>query len=327
MKVSIILPFKNAAPWVSETIESIVTQSYLDWELICVNDFSTDESQNEVLQYCHIDSRIHLFTNEQVGIIPALQLGLKHAKGIYVTRMDADDIMPKGRLERMVNAIKRSPEKSVITGKVRYFSEQEVSDGYLKYERWLNERINNKDHYKHIYRECVIASPNWITRKQDLIDHHIFDELNYPEDYDMVFRWKANGFQIIGLDIVTLLWREHPARTSRNSDVYDQASFFQLKLHWFSKFNDLNNQTICLIGSGQKGKIVANYLIENHIEFNWYDLKYEKYNTPILSKPILNPDKLRGDIVVSCIFPPSVASFNDFLTEKGFTIGKSAWFF
>ena len=61
------------------------------------------------------------------------------------------------------------------------------SEGYLKYEYWLNDRIDQNDHYKHIYRECVIASPNWISKKQDLIQYKIFENLNYPEDYSMTF--------------------------------------------------------------------------------------------------------------------------------------------
>ncbi len=75
MKVSILLPFHNAAPWISETIQSIQAQTHADWELIAIDDFSTDDSHAILEQFAASDSRIQLLKNAVKGIIPALQLG------------------------------------------------------------------------------------------------------------------------------------------------------------------------------------------------------------------------------------------------------------
>ena len=324
--LSIILPFKNAASWIGETIDSILDQEYTNWELICIDDFSEDNSSTLIMEYYTIDKRIQLIRNKKSGIIPALQLGLKYSAGTYITRMDADDIMPSGRLNHMVSTMKVAPPKTIVTGKVKYFSGSQVSDGYLKYERWLNDRIDNNDHFAQIYRECVIASPNWLARKDELLEYSIFEQLNYPEDYDMVFRWFSNGFTIHGLNETTLHWREHPQRTSRNSDVYDQESFFNLKLRWFIHLIDLKDKCIAILGAGQKGKIVAQFFQEKGIDFDWYDLNYSNFNSPIFGKTILNPEQLEADITLTCIYPEKLDNLNAYLREHGLAPGKNAWY-
>lgn len=332
MSVSVILPFYNAAPWITETIQSIQRQSYQDWELIAVNDFSSDNTNFIVEQLAANDSRIRLYQNQKKGIIPALQLGLSYAQGEFLTRMDADDLMPEGRLQLMAGTISSLPKKSVVTGKVRYFRSTSgaeeprpsISDGYLNYEAWLNERIERQDHYDHIYRECVVASPNWMTRTQEIKDSGIFSTLNYPEDYDMSFRWMKQGFSIHSIDKVTLLWREHPARTSRNSEVYDQASFFDLKLNWFCQLHE--SSSVAILGAGLKGKITAKFLTEREIYFNWYDIEWKKYGSPIYGSKVENPSLLQAEKLLIAVYPDNKKPLLDFITEKGFEIGRNAWF-
>ena len=252
MKISIILPFKNAEPWLKETIASIVEQTFTDWELICINDHSTDKGAQVIQAFK--DSRIQVVQNDRIGIIKALQLGLKTSRGMFISRMDADDLMPLNRLQQMYDRIINTPKKTIVTGKVKYFAEGKLSDGFLNYQNWVNERIDNDDHYKHIFRECVVASPNWIARKQDLIDYSLFDKLNYPEDYDLVFHWFKNGFVIESLSDVTLLWRDHPTRTSKNSETYNQEALFRLKIDWFVQTMN-TTKSLALLGAGTKGKL------------------------------------------------------------------------
>lgn len=333
MIVSILLPFHNAAPWIEETVRSIQAQSYTLWELIAVNDFSTDDSLDLLQTLAATDERIHIFENAEKGIIPALQLALSYAKGDYLTRMDADDVMPEYRLEVMVNALKSLPMKTIVTGKVKYFSQGDglrepqssISSGYLAYEAWLNKRIDNNDHYDHIYRECVVASPNWFARTDEIRTSDIFNQLVYPEDYDMTFRWMTQGFTIIGIPEITLLWREHPDRTSRNSSVYDQASFFNLKLKWFCELHS-DVTPLAILGAGVKGKITAQHLIKEKQDFRWFDLEAHKYGAPVLGKTIEHYDKLSGEKLLIAVYPTNKKPLLAFLNEKGFEIGRNAWF-
>ena len=100
--VSIIMPVKNTAQYLGDCLESILKQSYQDWELIAVDDHSSDTSKNILIEYARKDQRINVLDNAGNGIIDALKTAFKYAKGIYLTRMDADDIIPDDRLEKMV---------------------------------------------------------------------------------------------------------------------------------------------------------------------------------------------------------------------------------
>lgn len=326
MKVSILMPVKNAEKWLIDTLDSIISQTYTNWELICIDDGSTDQSRELIHKYSMNDSRVHLELNASSGIIPALQQALRHASGAFVTRMDADDIMPIERLQQMVEALNSSPQKTVITGKVKYISNQEVSPGYLKYQEWINDRVDNNDFYQHIYRECVVASPNWMVRKEEMRVDKIFEQLSYPEDYDMTFHWFKNGYQIKGIQETTLHWREHPERTSRNSSVYDQASFFQLKLGWFIQLNNLTKHSVAILGAGQKGKQTAHFLNDAGIDFSWHDFHFKKYNSPIHGKRIENYKDINADLLLVCIYPDRLDELEAFLHSKGYTIGQNAWF-
>ncbi len=323
--LSIIMPYKNAEQWIEETLQSIISQSFTDWELIAIDDHSTDSTRSILEKHSHEDERIKTVSNPGNGIIPALQEGLDRSNGTYITRMDADDMMPAGRLETMVNKIASSKSKTIITGKVHYFSDKEISSGYKKYQNWLNERVEQEDHFKHLYRECVIASPNWIARKQDLIDAMIFDKLEYPEDYSMVFLWFANGFEIASLSEVTLHWREHPKRTSRNSEVYDQKSFFHLKLKWFEQLNLSKATSVGVFGAGKKGKLVIDQL-HDKVQLSWYDLNHDQYNTKVSGYDIQTPNKVDDDLLLIAVYPDNPNSVIDFIEKKGYEIGENAWF-
>lgn len=314
---------KNASKWVAQTLESIKKQTYKNWEVIVIDDHSEDDSYSIVHHFALNDNRIHVFKNESVGIIPALNQALKLAKGEFLSRMDADDIMPANRLFLMVNKLQQLPKKAIVTGKVNYFSEETVSEGYQKYEKWLNNRVKQDDFYQHIFRECIVASPNWMGRTQAFLNYHLLENLSYPEDYDLCFHWKKNGFTIHSIDEVTLLWREHPLRTSRNSERYQQEAFFQLKLKWFRHFFPYPT-SVGIVGMGAKGKLCAADFQNHNFPFKLYDLNYEN-KPPLAEKKILSPEKINDELLLIARYPENLTAIQTFIEKRGYTIGINAF--
>ena len=324
-KVSIIMPAKNAGKYIAECLSSIQRQTFSFWELIIVNDHSTDNTVSIIENACSSDSRIKLYHNKGNGIIPALQLALSFARGIYITRMDADDIMPDNKLQLMVEAISTAPEKTIVTGLVKYISEFQVSEGYKKYEQWLNERVQHNDHWKWVYRECVIASPNWLIRKEELLEGNGFDNLTYPEDYDHVLKWYDQGFQIKPINKVTLLWREHPERTSRNSDHYNQESFFQLKLKHFIK-HQLENSKLVLWGETVKGKLTAQILETENVAFTWMGLNQKGPGRGLQSYRTI--EKMTAYKLLISVYPEGqqMKALLSYLDGLGLKMAEDFWF-
>ena len=150
--ISILTPFKNTSDFLPECLESILNQTYTNWELIVVDDHSTDESFTIVDAYAKQDSRIKLFKNTGNGIIDALRLAFQHSKGNYITRMDSDDMMTPNKLELMLNDLKAHGKQHIALGLVRYFSDDGVSDGYARYETWLNTLTKTGANYLEIYK-------------------------------------------------------------------------------------------------------------------------------------------------------------------------------
>lgn len=301
-------------------------QNHTDWQLIATDDHSLDESKAIIESYQ--DPRIHVIQNEGKGILPALQTAQRHIQGNYVTRMDADDIMPTNKLSALLNVLENESNGVVATGNVKYFGEQEISDGYQNYEAWLNKTADQQSFYKRIYRECVVASPNWMMQKEDFDDMQGFSKLTYPEDYDMVFHWRKAGFMIKSCHQLTHLWREHPNRTSRNSKNYQQESFFKLKLGYF--LEEFNKKELFLIGTEKKGVLIAKMLQEEKVPFRWFAkdprlIGYKKRD--IIIENIFNLPP--GGICILSIYPRKKQrnALKDFVRERGYEIGETAHFF
>jgi len=266
--ISIVMPAFNTAQYLRTCLDSIINQTYINWELLVVDDFSTDDTLDVLQEYALKDARIKVMKNQEKGIIPALNLAYQNASGTFVTRMDADDIMPENKLALLQNALLEKGSNFVATGLVKYFSANELGNGFLKYEAWLNSLIGKSDCFTEIYKECVIPSPCWMMYKNDLDKIGAFNSSTYPEDYDLCFRMYQYGLNVIGVNEVCHLWRDHQSRASRNDANYADNRFIDIKLQYFLKI-DHKKQDLVLWGAGKKGKALANLLNENNIPFVW----------------------------------------------------------
>ena len=97
--VTIIMPVKDTAPYLHECLDSILAQTYQNWELIAVNDHSSDDSPNILQEYAAKDSRVRFFNSDKPKLIPTLQTGYAEAKGTLINRMDSDDKMPDYKIQ------------------------------------------------------------------------------------------------------------------------------------------------------------------------------------------------------------------------------------
>ncbi|NNL91812.1 MAG: glycosyltransferase family 2 protein [Saprospiraceae bacterium] len=266
--VSILMPVKNAEPYLVECLDSILNQDYTNWELIVVNDHSSDDSMHILNRYAEVDQRIKVFSNNGNGIVAALKLAFHNSKGALITRMDADDKMSPQKIQLLADHLKSKGRGHVAVGCVKYFSEDVLGDGYKKYEAWLNDLTKSESNYTEIYKECVIPSPCWMTYRDDLIDAGGFDG-PYPEDYDLCFRFRNHGLKVIGVNEILHYWRDYENRTSRTDDHYADNSFLDLKVHHFIQSDHDGNNKLILWGAGKKGKRIAKLLIENRVDFLW----------------------------------------------------------
>ena len=284
--ISILIPFKNTAHFLEECLDSILTQTYEHWEVMAVDDHSSDSSYKLLQTYAQRDHRIQVFKNEGEGIIPALRLAYAKSKGNFITRMDSDDIMKPNRLDHMVASLKNYGKGHLAVGQVKYFSDEGISDGYARYEKWLNTLTAKGTSYTEIYKECVIPSPCWMVYREDFEASGAFNPPDsyrdgYPEDYDLTFRFYRNGLKVIPCDEILHLWRDYDSRTSRTHEHYAQNYFLDIKLHYFLKLDYDQSRPLVVWGAGFKGKSIAKKLIDQKIAFTWLCDNPKKINKKI----------------------------------------------
>jgi len=290
--ISILTPFKNTAQFLPECLDSIRNQSYANWELLIVNDHSTDNSVELVNTYAKDDKRIKVLNNEGHGIIEALRTAFKNSKGDYITRMDSDDLMHPEKLILMLKDLQTYGPNHVALGLVKYFSATGISDGYSRYEKWLNILSEKGSNYSEIYKECVIASPCWMIHKDDLLRCEAFEPNRYPEDYDLTFRFYKHNMKCIPSNNLLHYWRDYSHRTSRTHEHYAQNYFLDIKLHYFIELDYDHKRTLTVWGAGNKGKTIAKLLVEKEIPFHWICDNPKKIGKSIYGQKLKNFDHL-----------------------------------
>ncbi len=267
--VSILIPFKNTGRFLGECIASIQDQTYSQWEVLAVDDHSSDNSRIVLASFAEKDPRIQLLSNKGKGIITALRTAYEASSGSFITRMDSDDIMKPGKIGSMVSSLQTYGPGGIALGKVRYFSSRGISNGYRRYEVWLNNLTHNGANFEERYKECVIPSPCWMLHREDLNKCGAFNDDRYPEDYDLAFRMYACGLCCLPSEDVLHLWRDYDTRTSRTSEHYAQNYFLDLKIYYFLKLDWDADRPLVIWGAGNKGKTIAKLLTKHKVAFYW----------------------------------------------------------
>lgn len=208
-KVSVITPAYNVEKYVAESIESILNQTYRNFEFIIVDDCSTDRTWSIICDYAKKDGRIVPVKNEKnLGISGNRNKGIALAKGEYVAWQDADDISVSSRLEKQVEFLNNNPRVGIVGGFLEFFNEKNGVIGIRKYDK------TDRDARRNIFFFSPVAQPAAMIRKK-LLDE--VGEYNHKyssaEDIDMSFRL-GEKCEFANLQEVLLKYREHPASTT-----------------------------------------------------------------------------------------------------------------
>ena len=132
-KVSILMPVYNSAEFLREAIESMLSQSFKDFEFLIVDDGSTDGSAGILAEYVEKDSRIRIIRNEKnQGIVYSLNRGLKECTGEYIARMDSDDIALKERLDKQIAVLDKNPDIIALGGAISYIDSRGNELGVIR---------------------------------------------------------------------------------------------------------------------------------------------------------------------------------------------------
>lgn len=182
--VSVIMPAYNAEKYIAEAIESVMNQTYNHYELIIINDNSSDQTQQVIDKYAKSNPKIISLSNsENLKLSHTLNRGIKIAQGKYVARVDADDRSFPDRIEKQVVFMERNPEIGISGGTMEIIDEK----GELIGERRYN--LTDKNIRRKIFRYSPFCHPSVIIRKDVLeLSGDYNSNFNPAEDYELYFR-------------------------------------------------------------------------------------------------------------------------------------------
>lgn len=223
-KVSVVMPVYNGEKYLKEAIDSILNQTYTDFEFIIINDGSTD-STKEIIQSFE-DQRIVVLENEKnLGIVSTLNRGLDCAVGEYIARMDADDIAEKGRLEKQVNTLDGDSTIGVLGTGTRVFGD-DIED------KEMHSTLNpNQLKAELIFSSCI-CHPSVMIRKKVLDEFGIRykEEYKGAEDYEMWWQIAAVS-KIASIPDILHNYRIHKQQITQTKDeAYKQVMVRMLEL-------------------------------------------------------------------------------------------------
>lgn len=267
MKISIIMTSYNYASVIGEAIESVINQTYKDWELIIVDDGSTDNSVEVIRKYLN-DSRIKLYVNEKnIGLAKTVQKGIQYSTSDWIAFLESDDKFPLNALEEKVKAI--STGADIIFSDLEMFGDKERADYFQQYFDDLNKFFVNFgengfiDNFAKILPKInLIPTFSVVMTKKELLEKCDFNPIcKSALDY---YLWaQLANYKIYYINEKLAYWRIH------------QDSYINRDKHsWLKKY--LFNVSIYACTIKNRNNFIRPLLILNYMRARLIYLKLDK---------------------------------------------------
>lgn len=238
-KVTVLMSVYNGEKYLHEAIDSILNQTFSDFEFIIVDDGSTDMTNNIIRSYK--DTRIKVLKNPtNIGLTKSLNIGLQKAKGEYIARMDADDISFPERLCKEVNYLDHNPKYAVVGTFAEIIDSESNEIG-------KEERPTSSFQIKKLLKvgNCF-AHGSVMIRKKYLYETGFYDEtFKRSQDYDLWLRM-AQKFQLANIPQYLYAWRNHRDNIE-NKFPEEQKIYASLALKNKNKKRSLLNNLVSKI--------------------------------------------------------------------------------
>jgi len=243
-RITVLMPVHNGEAYLREAIESILSQTFTDFELLIIDDASTDDSVAIVQSFT--DSRIRLVRNRMnLGVALTLNKGIDLARGNYIARMDADDISLPRRFQAQLDRFSMSPETAVVATWVTLIDAAGNGAGVWDCDRSAStcEQI-----YRQLPQCNCLAHPSIMVRKEVIVRYRYRDTRIHAEDYDLWLRLAADDVRMEKVDEPLLKYRVHSASVTAFSNasahglrnITAKASFLLYRMgkrKWLNRFD------------------------------------------------------------------------------------------
>jgi glycosyltransferase involved in cell wall biosynthesis len=328
--VSVLLPVSNAAGCVGEAIQSLLCQTLPDFEIVAVENGSTDATREILHAWAQRDGRIRLAWLPDAGLVAALNHGLSLARGAFIARMDSDDLSHPRRLELQLHHLRRNPRTGLVSCLVRHAGDASAQAGYAAYVDWINTLETHERISLHRFVESPLAHPSVMFRREIAERLGAWRHGPFPEDYDLWLRWLEGGVRMEKVPQFLLDWRDLPGRLSRTDPRYAPRAFFACKAAYLQRWLSaapIGGRALWFWGAGRETRRRLRTLGELGVRpAAWIDIDPRKWDKRIAGVPVHPPDRLPAR--EECFVISSVSSrgargeIAQDLESRGFTAGR-----
>lgn len=294
-KISVVMPIYNSEKYIKEAVDSVLNQTYKDFELLAIYDNGTNDNTPEILEnYAKEDKRVKSINiREERGLVKALNYGMGIAQGEYIARMDADDICRPERFEEQIKYLNENRNIEILGTMVEVIGDMD-ENFKLNLEKNLNLEFSNVN-----AEECILnhwyclAHPSVIFRKSTIqflggYSNHV------AEDLDLWLRCLKNNNTVFKLNKKLISYRVHnEAKTQVVNKNYDGIrDAIELKINYVFDSRDIEKINCTIWGASNAGKLTLDSLKINFPEFNVVGF-IDKFKTGEFEKiKIFNPDEI-----------------------------------
>ena len=224
-KVSVIMPIYNSVKYLREAIDSVLDQTFIDWEFLCVNEYGSDDGAAEIIKaYSKYDSRIKLIQNdERLGLGDSLNKGFKMAKGEYLARLDADDMAHPTRFEKQVDLMDKNKNIGVCGTYQHHFGPG---------TDWVHMPPTTPEQCRaNLLFYCDICHSTLMLRREVFIKNNLFYDNNYlAEDFELWTRAVAvTDFITIPEILGEYRWGEDNITLSKKDKLREESGHIVAK--------------------------------------------------------------------------------------------------
>lgn len=236
--ISIVLPVYNGQKYIRQSIESVIKQDYTDWELLVIDDGSTDQSRAIVKEF--EDNRIHYHYQNNQGPSMARNKGISLAKGEYIAFIDADDLYTFNKLSEQIRFMENHPEIQIS------YCDAQVVDKGLKLINVLKSEglyVKKEDFYAQLLFRQIIPLPPAIMLKKECFQEVKYNErLVHAEDYDLTIQL-ARKFRFGYLPESLYIYRRHEDNLTNGHEKQVQAEMKIVKSIGIANIKEIVNKS------------------------------------------------------------------------------------
>ena len=266
--ISVIMSVYNGEKYLVQAIDSILNQTYQNFEFIIIDDCSTDNSSHILQEYAKKDSRIKIIKKEKnigiKGFIENLNLGISIAKGKYIARMDQDDVSLPERFQKQVIFLENNPKISMVGAQIDFINEKNEIIGE-KIGALEHEEIVNK-----MTSQIQLFHPAIMFRNHQNIKYR--EKFIYCEDYDLYLNLITQGKKLANINEKLLHYRILESSISRKGDNFVKKLMVEKALYFY-KLRKENGQDLYETFNNEEVLEINNFEFKNKIEELFFALE------------------------------------------------------